>query len=51
MTEDVKSELRVGYETAYINGSLAANLLYKPGFVSNNPAEGEKVISLSKRSY
>ena len=45
MTEDVKSELRVGYETAYINGSLAANLLYKPGFVSNNPAEGEKVIS------
>lgn len=37
--------LRQGFETAYINGSLASNLEYKPGFVSNNPREGKKVIS------
>ena len=45
MTEEVKLELRAGYETAYIDGSLAANLSYKPGFVSNNPGQGKKVIS------
>ena len=37
--------LRQGFETAYINGSLASNLEYKPGFVSNNPKEGKKVIA------
>ena len=38
-------ELRAGFETAYINGSIASNLEYKPSFISNNPAEGKKVIS------
>lgn len=38
-------ELKQGFETAYINGSLASNLEYKPGFISNNPSEGKKVIS------
>lgn len=39
------SELQNGLCAAYINGSVAANLAYKPGFVSNNPEEGKKVIS------
>lgn len=43
-TETIK-ELRQGFETAYINGTLASNLEYKPSFVSNNPEEGKKVIS------
>lgn len=38
-------QLRQGFETAYIKGSIASNLAYKPGFVSNNPIEGKKVIS------
>lgn len=38
-------ELKNGFETAYINGSLASNLRYRPGFVSNNPEEGKKVIA------
>ena len=32
--------------TAYIDGTAAANLAYKPAFVSNNPEEGKKVISV-----
>lgn len=39
------SELQNGLRAAYIDGSVAANLAYKPGFVSNNPEEGKKVIS------
>ena len=44
---DVKviNELKRGLSAAYINGSVAANLAYKPAFVSNNPEEGKKVIS------
>lgn len=45
MTEELKRQLRAGYETAYIDGSLAADFTYKPSFVSNNPREGRKVIS------
>ena len=45
MVEDIQDKLRAGFETAYINGSLAADVTYKPGFVSNNPREGRKVIS------
>lgn len=39
------SELQNGLRAAYIDGSVAANLAYKPRFVSNNPEEGKKVIS------
>lgn len=38
-------ELKKGFETAYIDGNLASNLKYRPGFISNNPEEGKKVIS------
>ena len=42
---NVINELKSGLSAAYINGSVAANLAYKPAFVSNNPEEGRKVIS------
>lgn len=38
-------ELRLGFETAYIDGNAASNLAYKPQFVSNNYKEGKKVLS------
>lgn len=45
MNANVINELKSGLSAAYINGSSAANLAYKPAFVSNNPEEGNKVIS------
>jgi superfamily II DNA or RNA helicase len=45
LKEGLIRDIRQGFETAYINGSLASNLEYKPSFVSNNPEEGKKVIS------
>ena len=40
------TQLQEGLTTAYIDGTAAANLAYKPAFVSNNPEEGKKVISV-----
>ena len=45
MDVNVINELQNGLSAAYINGSVAANLAYKPAFVSNNLEEGKKVIS------
>ena len=45
MTQDKLSDLRSGFETAYIDGSVASNRAYKPQFVSNNHKEGKKVLS------
>lgn len=45
MDANAINELKNGLSAAYINGSLAANLVYKPAFISNNPEEGKKVIS------
>ena len=39
------NELRSGFETAYIDGSVASSLAYRPQFVSNNYKEGKKVLS------
>lgn len=39
------NELRAGLETAYIDGSVASSLAYRPQFVSNNYKEGKKVLS------
>ena len=39
------NELRTGFETAYIDGSVASTLALRPQFVSNNYKEGKKVIS------
>ncbi len=38
-------ELRLGFETAFIDGNVASNRVYKPQFVSNNYKEGKKVLS------
>ncbi|SEF58252.1 DUF3427 domain-containing protein [Lachnospira multipara] len=38
-------EMRRGFETAYINGSVVSNESFRPQFVSNNYREGKKVIS------
>ena len=39
------SELRLGFETAYIDGSVVSSNVYRPQFVSNNHKEGRKVLS------
>ncbi|MCR5605043.1 MAG: DEAD/DEAH box helicase [Lachnospiraceae bacterium] len=38
-------ELRRGFETAYIDGSVVSNESLRPQFVSNNYKEGKKVLS------
>lgn len=38
-------ELRWGLETAYIDGTIASNMAFKPQFVSNNYKEGKKILS------
>lgn len=45
MKKEVMNELYNGFETAYINGSVASNVAYRPQFVSNNYKEGKKVLS------
>lgn len=45
MLKEKISELRSGFETAFIDGTLASNLGYKPQFISNNHKEGKKVLS------
>lgn len=42
---DKVAELRNGFETAFINGNLASNEMFRPSFISNNPSEGQKVLS------
>ena len=39
------NELRSGFETAYIDGSVVSNNIYRPEFVSNNHKAGKKVFS------
>ena len=38
-------EVRLGFETAYIDGSVVSSSMYRPQFVSNNHKEGKKVLS------
>lgn len=35
MLQEKISELRSGFETACIDGTLASNFVYKPQFISN----------------
>ena len=46
MIQDKTQLVRAGLETAYIDGNIASEISYKPGFVSNNHREGKKVISV-----
>ena len=45
MANDKISELRNGFETAYIDGSVTSSLAYRPQFISNNHKEGKKVLA------
>ena len=38
-------EMRLGFETAYIDGSIVSSNVYRPQFISNNRREGKKVLS------
>ena len=38
-------EVRLGFETAFIDGSVVSSSTYRPQFVSNNHKEGKKVLS------
>lgn len=38
-------EMRSGFDTAFIDGAVASNLIYRPQFVSNNYKQGKKVLS------
>ena len=45
MSENSTEKIRRGFESAFIDGSLAADVSFKPSFVSNNHLEGRKVIA------
>lgn len=45
MAQQYLDNIRSGFETAYIDGSVASSNLYRPQFVSNNHREGKKVLS------
>ncbi|MBP7347108.1 MAG: DEAD/DEAH box helicase [Butyrivibrio sp.] len=45
MTGKELTEIRNGFETAYVDQAYSSNLAYKPQFVSNNHKEGKKVLS------
>lgn len=38
-------EVRLGFETAYIDGSVVSSSVYRPQFVLNNHKKGKKVLS------
>ncbi|MCR5272012.1 MAG: DEAD/DEAH box helicase [Lachnospiraceae bacterium] len=40
-----ENDIRLGIETAYIDGSVASDAIYRPQFISNNHKEGKKVLS------
>ncbi len=45
MNQEIYENLRMGFETAYIDGRISSNLAFKPQFVSNNHQEGKNGIT------
>ena len=45
MTQEKIHEIRNGFETAFIDGTVSSNLAFKPQFISNNYKQGKKVLS------
>ncbi len=43
--EAIREELRSGFETAYIDGTVASAIAYRPRFISNDHRNGRKVLS------
>ena len=44
MIQDKTQLVRAGLETAYIDGNIASEISYKPGFVSNNHRDRKSVV-------
>ena len=42
---EIYSELEAGWGTAFVSDSIKSNSIYRPKFLSNNRAEGRKVLS------
>ena len=38
--EAIREELRSGFETAYIDGTVASAIAYRPRFISNDHRNG-----------
>ena len=45
MVSGIVQDIVKGFETAYIDGSVASSLAYRPQFVSNNYKEGKKLLA------
>ncbi len=45
MKAEILSDLRSGFETAYIDSNINSNEAFKPSFVSNNYKQGKKVVA------
>ena len=50
MSHEQILELREGFESAFINGMHAANISYKPQFLSNNYKEGKIDVDIGLRT-
>ena len=45
MKLETLSDIRSGFETAYIDSNIISTEAYKPSFVSNNHKQGKKVVA------
>lgn len=45
MKSDKISMMKEGFATAYIDGSVASEIIYRPQFISNDHKQGKKVLS------
>ena len=45
VVKGIVQDMMKGFETAYIDGSVASSLAHRPQFVSNNYKKGKKVLS------
>ena len=45
MKKENNNALRIGFETACIDKNSSSDPSYKPGFISNEPKKGRKVLS------
>lgn len=45
MKSDKMSMMKEGFATAYIDGTVASEITYRPQFISNDHKQGKKVLS------
>ncbi len=41
----ITEEMAAGFHTAFVDGTAASNIAYRPQFISNDYREGKKVLS------